>query len=298
MSTENPPIYQASIFNQAFFNDTVSSGGLITESYLSSHYLKFPTAQSATETIPILVTTADATINGLTVGKGGSSIGTNTAIGSDALLSVTTGSNNVALGYQAGKAGTANITGSNNTYIGYQAQANGAAYTKSTALGSGAIITGNNQVVLGTTTETVRYNKAATLYTSVPTFAAENIGYYYSDTTPNNNPIAQSGLTIFKINNLAIGRYIVMFAANYDSNNSSNLMDITTELYLLEPATPPYTTVLYYTVQQVAAGYEVVDSFTLPVDITDDANDISVTAYCTVGNFDVLNGFLYAMKIA
>jgi hypothetical protein len=79
----------------------------------------------------------------------------NTAIGSQALRESTSGSNNTAIGYQAGKAGVALTTGSNNTLLGYQAQANANNYNNSTALGAGATITGNNQVVLGTASEKV-----------------------------------------------------------------------------------------------------------------------------------------------
>jgi hypothetical protein len=98
---------------------------------------------------------SDASINGLTLGKGGGNISTNTVFGYQALTSNTTGTSNTAIGYQAGYAGTSNTTGSNNTYIGYQAKANANNYSNSTALGSGATITASNQVVLGTSTEKV-----------------------------------------------------------------------------------------------------------------------------------------------
>jgi len=73
----------------------------------------------------------------------------NTAIGEEALTNDSTGNSNVALGYQAGAAGTANTTGSNNTFIGYQAQANANNYSNSTALGSGAVVGASNSLVLG-----------------------------------------------------------------------------------------------------------------------------------------------------
>ena len=102
-----------------------------------------------------LVASSDITVNKITVGRGGGDLSTNTVLGISALASNTTGANNTALGANAGTAGTANLTGSNNTYVGYNAKANGSAYTQSTALGANAIITASNQVVLGTTTETV-----------------------------------------------------------------------------------------------------------------------------------------------
>jgi hypothetical protein len=97
----------------------------------------------------------------------------NTAVGSGALSSNTTGTNNTALGANAGNAGTANTTGSNNTYVGYQAQANGSGYSTSTALGAGAIITASNQVVLGTTTETVVIPRI-TRFLSPPVYSRTN----------------------------------------------------------------------------------------------------------------------------
>jgi hypothetical protein len=133
--------------------------------------------------------------------------GQNTAVGRAALLQ-NTGSNNTAIGYQAGYAGTANTTGSYNTYIGMNAQANANNYSNSTALGSGATITASNQVVLGTTSETVKYNKLAPLYTSVPTYTSSDVGYIYSSSV--GQTVYSSGTADFiTISNLAVGVYIV-----------------------------------------------------------------------------------------
>jgi trimeric autotransporter adhesin len=108
---------------------------------------------STSYTIGTLTTTNDATINGLTVGKGANSISTNTAVGYQSLYSNTTGAFNTAVGYQTlfsnttqgyniaigekalyfnngtalqarfnlaigYRAGYSNTTGSNNTFIG------------------------------------------------------------------------------------------------------------------------------------------------------------------------------------
>lgn len=111
-------------------------------------------------------------LNALTTGE------YNTALGADTLLSNTTGTANVAVGFQAGFAGTANTTGSFNTYLGFQSQTNGNNYSNSTALGSGAIITASNQVVLGTTSEKVIIpNQIQHSYSSLPTFTSTSIGY-------------------------------------------------------------------------------------------------------------------------
>jgi len=86
-----------------------------------------------------------------------------------------TGSYNTFIGREAGYEGGAARTGSNNTYIGYLAQANASNYSNSTAIGTGAVITASNQIVLGTTTEQVvikgnLYSKATATNQSIATF--------------------------------------------------------------------------------------------------------------------------------
>jgi hypothetical protein len=132
----------------------------------------------------------------------------NTAIGAGTLQSNTSGSFNTAIGFAAGTSGTANTTGSYNTYIGPQAQTNGNNYSNSTAIGYNATITASNQIVLGTSTETVRYNKLSPLYTSVPTYTSSDIGYIYSQSV--GQTLYSSGTADFiTISNLAAGVYIV-----------------------------------------------------------------------------------------
>ena len=128
-----------------------------------------------------VTTTADASINGQTVGKGGGNVATNTAHGVSALNSNTSGGGNTALGYQAGYS---NQTQSNTTAIGYQAgytntgdnelvavgyKALFAATTgtSNTAVGhncGSAITTGTNNTVLGSAAlqgvTTASYNTA------------------------------------------------------------------------------------------------------------------------------------------
>jgi hypothetical protein len=85
----------------------------------------------------------------------------NTATGYAALFDNTTGNNNVAIGYLAGNAYPGN-TGAflNNqcTFLGVATATNiygSTGYYNSTAIGFGATITGNNQIVLGTASENV-----------------------------------------------------------------------------------------------------------------------------------------------
>lgn len=79
--------------------------------------------------------------------------GENTFFGSSSGQENTTGSNNTYLGAQAG---FTNTTGSNNTTIGYRANVAANNLNYATAIGSDAIATTSNSVVLGRSVDTVR----------------------------------------------------------------------------------------------------------------------------------------------
>jgi hypothetical protein len=65
-----------------------------------------------------LTASADSLIHGITIGRGGSGVSNNTALGYNALNAITTGGTNVAVGYEAGLSLT---DASDTTFIGYQA---------------------------------------------------------------------------------------------------------------------------------------------------------------------------------
>lgn len=95
---------------------------------------------------------ADASINGLTLGKGKGNINGNTSLGLKALQSTTKG-NNTAIGSNAL---TANTLGENNTAVGYTSLSNITTGGKNTAIGSGAgsnITTGQNNLMIGSGTQ-------------------------------------------------------------------------------------------------------------------------------------------------
>jgi hypothetical protein len=75
-----------------------------------------------------------------------------TAIGNRALKSLTTSDKNTAIGYDAG---STLVTGLNNTFLGSDTTCPATGITRSTAVGSGAVITATNQIMLGTASETV-----------------------------------------------------------------------------------------------------------------------------------------------
>jgi hypothetical protein len=93
--------------------------------------------------------TADATINGVKVGRGAGSIATNTAVGASALNANTTGATNTAVGVNAL---TVNTTGSQNTSVGVSSLSANNTGSQNTAIGRAALFTnttGSNNTGLG-----------------------------------------------------------------------------------------------------------------------------------------------------
>ena len=103
---------------------------------------------------PSVNSDTDATINGLTVGRGAGAVATNTALGASGALGVnTTGSNDVAVGAYALQANTtgsqnvgvgqgalfANTTGSDNTAVGFQPLAGNTTGGQNVAVGRNAL---------------------------------------------------------------------------------------------------------------------------------------------------------------
>jgi hypothetical protein len=92
----------------------------------------------------------------------------NNAFGYNALIANTTGVNNTAIGVNAGASIT---TGSNNTCIGANTGITGGTFSNSTAIGYGAVCTTSNQIMLGTSNDTVYvpnklyFNKSQTYQT-------------------------------------------------------------------------------------------------------------------------------------
>jgi hypothetical protein len=78
----------------------------------------------------------DASISGLTVGKGGGAVASNTVVGYQALNATNTGGNNTGIGYQAG---FANTTGTGLTAVGSLSGNSNTTGTWNTAIGYGSL---------------------------------------------------------------------------------------------------------------------------------------------------------------
>ena len=108
-------------------------------------------------------------------GAGNTTGSNNTFCGSfSGTSSVMTSDNNTCVGYLTG---ATNTIGFNNTYLGASADANANNYSNSTAVGTGAIITASNQIVLGRSTETlVVPNSSLTITNATPSITTTGTG--------------------------------------------------------------------------------------------------------------------------
>ena len=76
----------------------------------------------------------------------------NTTLGHETGYSNQDGNNNTFIGYHSGYS---NQNGNNNTFIGYNTNSNGD-YSNSTAIGSNATVSADNQIVIGTSDDTIK----------------------------------------------------------------------------------------------------------------------------------------------
>ena len=143
----------------------------------------------------------DAEINGLTVGRGSGGIGTNTAVGENALTSNVTGNDSTAIGRNALRD---NTTGGNNTALGRNALLVNTAGSNNVAIGSYALnnnTEGSNNTASGYT--------ALNKNTTGANNTASGSGALFSNTTGNYN--TASGSFALRYNttglyNVAMGR--------------------------------------------------------------------------------------------
>jgi hypothetical protein len=130
----------------------------------------------------------------------------NCAFGISALISNTTGTGNVAIGYVAGNSSgnTGAVANINCTFLGNSTSTltnvtGYTGYSTSTAIGYGATITGNNQIVLGTASEQVifpntqqnlypRFNNVSYIQTAGSTATVNLLTVNIAGTTGSWNP--------------------------------------------------------------------------------------------------------------
>ena len=153
----------------------------------------------------------------------------NTVVGNNSLVNNTTGKSNVSIGQ--GNASN-NVTGSYNTFLGSECNT-GSNYNNSSCIGYGSIITGSNQVVIGTSNETIYCNKISSpnnqilTYTSIPSVQSNQIGYQIT----NSRTIAiafTSGDSYINVTlaTLPIGYYLINYNLNlYSTTTTSGVVE-------------------------------------------------------------------------
>jgi hypothetical protein len=143
-------------------NTAIQLGNTVTT--LNNMTLANATVSSGNITVLNATVTNDATISGLTVGKGGGSVSTNTAVGASA-LQANTGASNTAIGYFSGYSNTSgvglvavgrdtlqqNTTGQQNTAVGSSVAGVTNAALQSNTTGSYNIAVGSGALQANTT---------------------------------------------------------------------------------------------------------------------------------------------------
>jgi len=145
--------------------------------------------------------TGGAVVQGLTVGLGAGSVGTNTALGITSLSSNSTGADNTSLGY---KSSLYLLTGSQNTSVGSQSL---------NFTGTG-FATGSNNTAIGYATLKAMYGAAAS-NTAVGSQAL------FSNTTASNNTAL--GYQAFYSNTTGTGGVAVGYGALYTATGNYNI---------------------------------------------------------------------------
>jgi len=144
--------------NVTLNNVTITSGTInasVTEAYSNANAIVYANASKVGTTNANLTydgttftAVNDASISGLTVGKGGGAVSTNTVLGVSALALNSTGAINTAVGYQALNKTIADY----NTGIGYQSLFNNTSGSANTAIGDRSLTantTGSSNTGLG-----------------------------------------------------------------------------------------------------------------------------------------------------
>jgi len=140
-----------SIGNLTLTNVTVSSGNVAVTN----------------ANVTTLTATNDASISGLTVGKGGGAVSSNTAVGANALITNSSGAYSTAIGYLAL---TANTSGSVNDAFGYGTLGSNTTGSNNASFGAGSLnlnTTGGSNTAIGRlalTSNTTASNNTAVGY--------------------------------------------------------------------------------------------------------------------------------------
>ena len=159
--------------------------------------------------------TVDQSISGLTVGKGGGSVSTSTAVGYQAINATATGTNNTVVGYQAAYT---NTSGDNIVAVGYQAAYTNATGTALTAIGNraGRTYNTNGTEVAGSTF--VGSNAGRFTTTGIDNAFLGALAGYANTTGTNNVAVGSQAL---QANTTASNNTAVGYQAGYSNTTAA-----------------------------------------------------------------------------
>ena len=199
-------------YNTKSIQFLVPSPGTVSNSSLNSGSFSNITGVG---TLSSLTVTNDASISGLTVGKGGNAVSTNTAVGASALAgNQAAGNSNTAIGWYSMAQGA--VTGTDNTAVGYTSLYNVTSGGYNTALGDRSLFnntTASNNTAIG-------YQSAYTNSTGTNNVALGYTALLLNSTGSRNT--ALGSLSLYNNtggNNTAIGAY----SANANTSGVENV---------------------------------------------------------------------------
>jgi hypothetical protein len=163
---------------------------------------------------PAVNSDSDATVNGLTVGKGGGAVLGNTALGTNSLAGTNTGSENTGIGYNSLALST---SGNRNTAVGSNAMYSTTSSVDNTGVGKNALYyttTGASNTAVGT--QALQSNTTASNNTAV--------GYQagYSNTTGIRSTLIGTEAGYSANPSSSVGNTLVGWQAGYNSTGNGN----------------------------------------------------------------------------
>jgi hypothetical protein len=182
-----------------------SANGYLSYTDWNTFNNKLSTATAASTYVPYTGATGavnlgayDLTVNGLTIGKGASSVTNNTIIGSGAGIAITTGSSNTNIGFFSFRA---NTTGSANTSLGANTLQSGNG-DNNTAIGAAVLVDNTASNNTGVGSGALQSNTSGSFNTALGILAGYNIttgsyntivGKYLGTTTLASNVVLADG---------------------------------------------------------------------------------------------------------
>jgi len=204
------------------------TSGTVTGSGTTNYVPKFTGSTALGDSSIYINGNNDAVINTITVGRGSSSVSSNTALGYGVLSANTTGAQNTAVGYNSLHS---NTSGTNNVSLGYNALGTNTTGSNNVALGTTALYNnnaGNNVAVgvgslflnsSGNLNVAIGFNSLNNNYTGDTNTAIGGLSLYSNTTGSNNTAI---GCNALYFNSVGVRNTALGYGALYSNTTNYN----------------------------------------------------------------------------